>query len=237
MTSPPPLRFYERPSGKVLQLAITPRLASWDAGIHPSQVALKEYLRSVSELLDAPSLPDAGLALMLSVGLAEGVDPAVGGRDLDNYLFPLAQHLGSQRFDCVWGRKGVGTSSITVGPAVRLPEGHGPDEWSVAHANTMASASTAAWKEEIARQIIGEPIPEGPVELHVAFKIGPTRNWANLWKPAIDSLENVLGAGPRRFHPRDDRIVILGMHRTLDPVLGNAVELEFRWRSCGPEWT
>lgn len=194
MTSPPPLRFYERPSGKVVQLATAPRLASWDAGIHPSQVALKEYLRTVSELLDTSSLPDAGLALMLSVGLAEGVDPAVGGRDLDNYLFPLAHHLGSRRFDSVWGRKGVGGSSITVGPAVGLPQGHGLDGWFVAQANTTASASTGAWKEEIAQQIVGEPIPEGPVELHVAFKVGPTRNWANLWKPC----DRFAREGPRR---------------------------------------
>lgn len=235
--SPSPLGFYERPAGKVLQLSAAPRLASWDAAVHPTQIALKDYLRSVSELVDAPSLPESGLALMLSVGLEAGVNPIGGGRDLDNYLFPLAQHLGSQRFDSVWGRKGLGSSSITVGPAVGPSEGHGVDDWSIAQANTSASASTTAWKEEVARQIVSEPIPDGPVELHVAFRVGPTRNWANLWKPAIDSLENVLGAGPRRFHPRDDRIVILGLHRTVDPALGNVVELGFRWRNCGLEWT
>lgn len=237
MTSPSSFRFYERPTGKVLELSVAPRLASWDAGVHSSQIALKEYLQAVSELVEAPTLPDSGLALMLSVGLEAGVDPTGGGRDLDNYLFPLAQHLGSQRFDSVWGRKAPGNSSITVGSAVGLSQGHELHEWSFAHANTTASASTAAWKEEIAQQVVGEPIPEGPVELHIAFKVGPTRNWANLWKPAIDSLENVLGAGPRRFHPRDDRIVILGLHRTVDPALGNVVELGFRWRNCGLEWT
>lgn len=237
MNSTRTFRFFDRPHGEPIRLTTAPRLASWDASTHPAQVALREYLRAVSETLVSSSLPGSGLSLMLSVGLEPGVDPIGGGRDLDNYLFPLVHHLGSQRFDSVWGRKAVGHSEIAVGDARELPEEHWLAGWKSAAAITRASASTTQWKEEILAQVIGEPAEEGPVELHIAFRVGPTRNWANLWKPAIDALENVLGVGPRRFHPRDDRVVILGLHRTVDPSLRNTVELGLKWRNCGPEWT
>jgi hypothetical protein len=65
------------------------------------------------------------------------------------------------------------------------------------------------------------------VSLQVAFTVGARRNWLNLWKPTIDAMEQILGRSQpeRPWHPRDGRIVELGMHHAVDPVLGNDVRL------------
>jgi hypothetical protein len=63
------------------------------------------------------------------------------------------------------------------------------------------------------------------VHLQLAFVVGPKRNWPNLWKPTFDALDPLLGrTGPDRdWHPRDGRIVDLGLHVDVDPSLGNDV--------------
>lgn len=64
------------------------------------------------------------------------------------------------------------------------------------------------------------------------MRVGPQRNWRNLWKSTLDAFEPVLGRTDpaRAFHPRDDRITLLALHRSIDPGLGHAVELGFWWR-------
>jgi hypothetical protein len=70
-------------------------------------------------------------------------------------------------------------------------------------------------------------LDEGAVALHLSFTAGPTRNWLNLWKPTIDALERILGrASPQlRWHPRDGRIVELGLHFRRDSAIGNDVTI------------
>jgi hypothetical protein len=77
-------------------------------------------------------------------------------------------------------------------------------------------------------------LPPGPVDIHIAFRVGPHRNWANLWKPAIDALGGVLGVDnpARPFAPRDDRITELGLQHSIDPSLGHAVQVGVWWRSA-----
>lgn len=72
----------------------------------------------------------------------------------------------------------------------------------------------------------------GPLELELGLRVGPRRSWLGLWKQAIDSLGPVLGLvrDTRLFHPRDGRIVRLGLHRQVDPALGHEVELAVCWR-------
>jgi len=48
---------------------------------------------------------DGRLAVELSVGLRGELALTSGGRDLDNYLFPLAQRLGPARIAAMFGRK------------------------------------------------------------------------------------------------------------------------------------
>ena len=68
-------------------------------------------------------------------------------------------------------------------------------------------------------------LPVGPVRLELAFVVGPGRNWLNLWKQTIDSLDPLLGRTypDRPWHPLDGRITELGMHLTVEPALRHDV--------------
>ncbi|MGB7113979.1 MAG: hypothetical protein WBD77_26200, partial [Mycobacterium sp.] len=68
-------------------------------------------------------------------------------------------------------------------------------------------------------------LPAGQVRLELAFVVGPSRKWLNLWKQTIDSLSPLLGcANPEQaWHPLDGRITELGMHVKVDPALRNDV--------------
>jgi hypothetical protein len=93
-------------------------------------------------------------------------------------------------------------------------------------AATTASASTVAFKEQVRAAVArAAELPAGPVRLELAFVVGPRRNWINLWKQTFDSLDPLPGRTrpDRDWHPLDGRITELGMHRTVDPLAGNAV--------------
>ncbi len=89
-------------------------------------------------------------------------------------------------------------------------------------ARTTASAQTVAYKEQIHAAVAdAAELPAGPVRLELAFVVSPRRNWLNLWKQTIDSLEPLLGRTylDRTWNPLDGRITELGMHLTTDPLL------------------
>jgi hypothetical protein len=72
-----------------------------------------------------------------------------------------------------------------------------------------------AYKQQLYDQLVHlQPLRPGPVRLDLAFLADARRNWFNLWKPTIDALTPILG--PTRpdpqWHPRDGRIVELGLH-------------------------
>jgi hypothetical protein len=95
-------------------------------------------------------------------------------------------------------------------------------------ARTTASASSVAFKEEVLTAVASAAeLPHGPVKLELAFVVGPRRNWLNLWKQTIDSLDPLLGRTrpDRDWHPLDGRITELGMHRTVGPTAGNKVAI------------
>lgn len=103
-----------------------------------------------------------------------------------------------------------------------------PANESAISVRTTASASTTAYKSQIHDQVAGRsPAPEGPVTLELSFTVG-RRNWLNLWKPTIDALDPLLGptSAGRDWHPRDGRIVELGLHCTQDPSLGYDVRID-----------
>jgi hypothetical protein len=85
---------------------------------HPSQVRLARFLAEV-ETVAAPMMAagQGRVAVELIVGLPSAVRVMSGGRDLDNYLFPVAQRLGPGRLAAVFGRKIHGPSGLAVGPA------------------------------------------------------------------------------------------------------------------------
>ena len=72
-----------------------------------------------------------------------------------------------------------------------------------------------------------------PAEVHLAWRCSPNLNWVNLWKPTGDAMGPVLGyvSPDNLYHPRDDRIVYLSMHKTIDPSIGYDVQVGMWWRA------
>lgn len=236
--SPSPAR-YRRPATPPVPLAITPMLASWDHHDHPSQRALSAFLDSLEPLVHPVLAQLAGpLVLALEIGLPKGTQLTSGGRDLDNYLFPIAARFSAARFAAVFARKHHGQSTIAIGPA-QLSDDEPRGDW--AHGSTLliASSETVAWKQQLAAGLAASPgvqvVPPGPVAVHIAFRVGPHRNWANLWKPALDALGGMLGVDDpaRPFSPRDDRITDLGLQQSVDAGIGHAVVVDVWWRPVG----
>lgn len=231
--------FYAKPTTELKRLRMAPRLASWNAAGDPDQVRLVAALDDVTELL----LPDLRatqepVALRLDVGLPPTV-PLLAEHDLDNYAFPFTRHLASaasRAFASVWCTKQHAADSYAgVGRATQAVS----DDRSGAHfsVRTTASASTTAYKQEIDDQLHGAvPLPDGPLSIQIAFAVGPHRNWLNLWKPTIDAMERLLGRTrpDRAWHPRDGRIVELGLHCINDPGLANDVAIVIR-ADCAPD--
>jgi hypothetical protein len=224
---------YLPPDAPPLELIDRPLLASWDRHDHPSQVRLRAYLERLIELV-APAIAriEGPTALQLDVGLGPNID-LLHQRDLDNYLQPLADALPSSVCS-YWATKSTATTStVTVGLAVSAGA-HDLDGWSSARATTAASLSGSAGKHAInvAIEATASITPDGPLELQVVFAIGEDRNWRPLWKPAIDALDPILGRTQpdRPFHPRDDRIVRLGLHRRIQTDRGAATSLDVYWR-------
>jgi hypothetical protein len=108
---------YCRPARRVA-LSVEPRLASWDSAGSPGQVRLGEFLDH-AEAAAVPMIAaiDGLLAVELTVGLRDELPLTGGGRDLDNYLFPLAQRLGPLRIAAMFGRKVHGPSFLAVDQA------------------------------------------------------------------------------------------------------------------------
>jgi hypothetical protein len=194
---------------------------------------LATFLDEVEALVEL--VPEAGhLALELRVGLPDTKSLTSGGGDLDNYLFPIARRLGATRFDAVFGAKiHAASSALIVGAAEIMPNAREPDM----KVRTTASASTRAWKEQVrAGCMAATPrIPlAGAISMDLEFHVSSGRNWSTLWKPAIDSLGPLLGEpDPRRpFMPSDDRIVQLGLHRSIDESLGWDIVVSIWWAAA-----
>lgn len=192
---------------------------------------MQRYVVDTVELA-AASIPPAGpWALWLDVGLpAHRALPGAG--DLDNYALPLASALPTKHLVSVWcSKRHAATSHALIAPARQASS---PRDAITVH--TTASAATPAYKHQV-RDAVAEAaeIADRPVRLQIAFKVGPTRNWMNLWKPTIDALDSILGRthSHRDWHPQDGRIVDLGLHRTIDPNRGNEVELAIAAAGAG----
>ncbi|GAA4570301.1 hypothetical protein [Planotetraspora kaengkrachanensis] len=225
----PMVQMYLRPTAAV-RLAVEPQLASWDRIGHPSQLRLARFLTHVDAIArPMMTTTNSRLAVELVVGSADGASLTTGGRDLDNYLFPIAQHLGATRLAAVFGRKVYGPSSFAVGPA--LPSSIvRPPRFAT---RMVGSYSRKEWKQNLRDRLlqagVGRAAP-GPLAMDIAVITGPGRNWANVWKPLIDSLGPIVGEDPwKPFHPNDDRIVSLGLHHEVDGGVRHDVIIEIRW--------
>ena len=170
----------------------------------------------------------------LTVGLTPDVPLTTGGRDLDNYLYPVAQRFGSHRLAAVFGTKVHGRSWFAAGRAQAEPT------VTPALFTTRMSGSYARteWKAALRQRLLQaavNPAPPGPVAIHVVITTGPGRTWPNLWKPLLDAFGPVLGDDPTLpFHPHDDRITLLGLHHNIRADLAHDVIVEAWWNEAGP---
>lgn len=236
--------WYARPSGVPYQLRVAPRLASWNKAGDPDQVQLQAYLDDTEQLL-ANARIDGPWALRLDVGLpvSRGLLDAA---DLDNYAYPLAYRLRDAGLVSVWCTKQHSERSF-VGIEAAVKTSAPPPGLLIAR--PTASTSSVAYKEQI-RAAVAEcgELPAGPVRLELSFAVGPSRNWLNLWKQTIDSLDPLLGRTypDRDWNPRDGRITELGMHVEVVPDMGNRLivgiaastpggvpERKIAWRTYG----
>jgi hypothetical protein len=93
---------------------------------------------------------------------------------------------------------------------------------------TSASTQSTAYKQQLRDQLAHfQPLSPGPVRMDLAFLVGAHRNWLNLWKPTIDALTPILGHTrlDQEWHPRDGRIVEVGLHLRARPDRGNDVTI------------
>lgn len=222
---------FRHPSGAV-QLTVEPQLASWDKAGAPGQLRLAGFLAHVAEVAGPLMTATSGqVAVELSVGLPGHLALADGGRDLDNYLFPVAGRLGPQRIAAMFGRKTRGPSSLAVGPALAEPAAAPP----LLSARLTGSYERTSWKQQLHDQLEQADVPAlrpGPATLDISVTTGPGRNWTALWKPLIDAFGPVLGEDPARpFHPRDDRITSLGLHHHVSSGTGHDVIIDAWWAS------
>lgn len=220
-TAVAPMRWYSRPEGHKQQLRVTPRLASWNKADDPDQVRLHAFLDDTEELL-AASRVEGPWALRLDVGLPTGRD-LLNMADLDNYALPLASRLKDRDLVSVWCTKRHSEHSfVRIEAACQIPA----PSTDVLRVTTTASWEAQAAQAQIHAAVAGaEELPPGPVKLELAFLVGSGRNWLNLWKPTIDSLDPILGRTrpDRAWHPLDGRITTLGMHLAVDPALRHDV--------------
>jgi hypothetical protein len=229
--------FFAAPQPDALLLGVAPAVASWDRAGSKGQLRLATFLDNACELVAREMYAAPGpLALRLDVGLPDTI-ALFHAHDLDNYLLPLARELTKRTgrpFASAQATKRHSASSfLAVGPA--LPATTEPEENCAFDVTVSASSETAAYKEEIrdqigqARTIIGDG-----VMLDLAFVVGPTRTWTNLWKPTIDALGPILGRDPgaTEWNTRDGRITELGLHCVIDPSAGNTVRIALRAASA-----
>jgi hypothetical protein len=135
----------------------------------------------------------------------------------------------------VFGRKTHNEpSSLAVGRA----EAGSPPGPPLFEARIGGSYAKKKWKADLRGRMFEakvEPLPPGPVVMDIAVVTSPGRNWANLWKPLVDSLGPLLGEDPGRpFHPCDDRITSLGLHHSVDSALGHDVVVQAWWSAGLP---
>jgi hypothetical protein len=222
---------YCRPTRR-MALSVEPRLASWDVAGSPGQVRLGNFLDH-AEAVPAPIIAaiDGLLAVELIVGLGGELALTGGGRDLDNYLFPLAQRLGPTRIAAMFGRKVHGPSFLAVGQA-QPDRPAAPPQFSAQIAGSYIRPEWKATIRERLQQVQHGVLPAGAIGMTIGITTRPGRNWANIWKPLIDAFGPVLGENPERpFHPNDDRITSLGLHHNVDTTIGHDVIITAWWTS------
>jgi hypothetical protein len=217
---------------KVLE-GVEPRLASWDHREHPGQKRLAAFLASICGAL-APVLAtgrDWAISMTVDVGRPERL---YRGHDVENYMTPLVKGLGWTRFVYADVTKRVGGGSrIEIAPALRASGGPAWSSWSGSLSVRIPSTEGKRSIRQSLLKTINQPLAAGPARVQLAWRLPASRNWVDLWKPTGDAMGPVLGE-PRfphhEFHPDDDRVTELALHRVVDDTrAGNAIDVGIWW--------
>jgi hypothetical protein len=220
---------YCRPTRRV-PLSVQPQLASWDTAGSPGQLKSGDFLDHAAATAAPMMAPvDGLLAVELTVGLPSELSLTGGGRDLDNYLFPLAQRLGPTRIAAMFGQKVHGPSFLAASRA-QADHGASPPQFSTQVAGSYVRKEWKITLREQLLQVERAAPAAGPVSMSISITTGPGRNWANIWKPLLDAFGPVLGENPEQpFHPNDDRITSLGLHHNVNTDIGHDVIITAWW--------
>jgi hypothetical protein len=217
---------------------IRPVLASWDAKTHPSQVRLQAFLLQITTELGSHAGAGDPLYLHLDVNV-EDKRNLLRHHDLENYLTPLVGGLGARKFVLASATKSVGGGSrLVLGRALDGADLQRRAGWHSFSCEAGAGAQRKSWKEGLRTSLRDagvEKMPDGPVEVQLAWRCSPSRNWVWLWKPTGDAMGPVLGEpdGMNPFNPADDRIVSLVLHLNADPHMKHDVRVGMWWRAAG----
>lgn len=219
---------------------INPKLASWNANSDPAQIAVQRYCDDIEKELGS-LLSNSDLSLCMEIDVKDQKH-LLHQHDLDNYLYPVVKKLGANRFTLIRAIKRIGGGSfLSIGSTAFSHTSFPKEEWiSFQHDTRGVSKDKPKWKEDI-RNALKEaiesqkiyPLKPGPVALQLTLRCSSATNWINLWKPAIDAMGPVLGEpDPQRpFHPNDDRIVSLTIHRNTDDSIRWSVHMNMAWRN------
>ena len=144
---------WTQPKPPLVRLAITPKLASWNAKNDPEQQAVQRYLADVESAVRAASL-STGQPIYLRVHAQVSEERLLMGHDVENYLTPLAQRLKALGIVAAHGTKattGPGHVSLGIAGARRTPPGTG---WSSVSATATGSSDKKQWKHGLRRAIL-----------------------------------------------------------------------------------
>ncbi len=231
--------FFARPDGPAITLRTVPRLANYNRSGESGEARLTRVLDHGQEFIDPALEAVAGpVALRFDVGLPPAVR-LLDERDLDNFLLPLTAHLALSSPNpivSVWGSKRYADeTTLRIEAARPQPEPAGPGLL-VLTASVVGERDDfkAGLRQQVRDRLADQPpLADGPVILELSFVVGPGRNWLDLWWSTLDGLGPLLGQSPAEpeWHPRDGRIVDLGLHGTVDPGLGDDVLIGVRART------
>jgi hypothetical protein len=172
----------------------------------------------------------APLGMQLAVALPQGTE-LLAGNALHSLLEPLAAAIALPQIRYAGAVKAHRPiSALCIGPVGIATSD--PSGWNHARArcDDVSVAAQRAFGHRIATQVT--PTRWGAIRLELSIRTGILRDWVTTWKPLVESLVAILGRrrDAQEFDIEDSRIVVLSLHHDVDPLLGNAVDVEVRWR-------
>jgi hypothetical protein len=215
---------YAPPAGSFIRTAQLGTTREW---VEPFMAQIEPYLANARQQSNYMPL---GVTVTAALPRHESL---LLGHSLVGLLEPLAIAFGLPHLRYVAGAKVHGdTSTLCIGPVGTSNEG--PHLWRTARGR-CSDVSVKAQREfgyQIATQIPASRF--GPGHLDLAIRTGILRDWIVTWRPLVDSLVTILGRrrepGRREFDVEDGRVVSLALHHDVDPLLGNNVDVDVRWR-------